>query len=225
MTEILNGKRSITKKTIDKLGLALGLSLREINSFEAVAVSTIKTTQASKADYHQINIDQYALISDWYHYAILELIKVKDFKSDNSWIAKALDISKSEANIAIERLLRLGLIERAEDGTLSDTSSGFSTNINGNMTSAGSRQLQEQILQQSIQALRTVPVTARNHTSMTMAIDPVHLPEAIKRITKFRRELCEYLESQGAPQEIYQLSVSLFPITKIHQPQSLGEVT
>lgn len=216
LTEMLNGKRSITKKSVAKLGLNLGLSAKEIEDF--LALTTTKTIELSEkqANYRQITVDQYSLISDWYHYAIIELIKVKGFKADNSWIAQALSITKSEANIAIERLIRLNLIELDLEGNLIDNSEGFSTNISPNLTSNGSRQLQKQILEQALSALENVPLKFRNQTSMTMAIDPDLIPEAIKRITKFRRELCEYLETQGTQKEVFQMSVSLFPITQIN---------
>jgi uncharacterized protein (TIGR02147 family) len=218
LTEMLSGKRKITKKSIEKLGLNLGLSMEEINSH---VEESLKTSEESigKASYRQITIDQYSLISDWYHYAIIELIKVKNFEPESSWIAQALNITVSEANIAIERLLRLGLLEMNESGFLVDTSSGFSSNISSDLTSSASRQLQKQILEQAIEALETVPLKQRNQTSMTMAIDPALIPEAIKKIALFRRELCEYLESQGSAKEVYQMSVSLFPITKLSQKE------
>lgn len=225
LTEMLNGKRTITKKSIEKLGFIMGLSLEEMNFYLSQGKKSPQEVEnsESQAHYRQLNLDQYSLISDWYHYAIIELIKVESFRPDNTWIAKALGLTKSQVNIAVERLLRLGLIEQTESGDLKDTSSGFSTNIASNLTSTGSKQLQKQILEQSIEALMNVPLEERNHTSMTMAIDPKHLPEAIKRLTKFRRELCEYLESQGNPTEIYQLSLSLFPITQIQKNINRGE--
>lgn len=224
LSEMLNGKRTITKKSIEKMGLRLGLSLGEVQFYQTGEL-TKKQGSIAAASFRQITIDQYSLISDWYHYAIIELLKVKNFNSDANWIAKALGITKSIASIAVERLLRLGLIEKNKEGELADTSSGFSSNINVDLTSMGSKQLQKQILEQSIEALLRVPISERNHTSMTMAIDPKHMPEAIKKITKFRRELCEYLESQGSASEVYQLSISLFPITQIKNDSKPGDNT
>jgi hypothetical protein len=48
---------------------------------------------------------------------------------------------------------------------------------------------------------------------MTMAVDPGKIPEAKKRILKFARELCEFMEA-GKRSRVYELSVSLFPISK-----------
>lgn len=211
LSDMLKGKRAITERSVEKFGFALGLSLKEIEKFKK---QTDGASENGKVDFAQITLDQYALISDWYHYAILELIKIDDFNREIGKIAKALTITKSEANIAIERLERLGLIETKKE-KINDTSNGFSTNISGNLTSQASKQLQKQILQQSIEALQHVPIELRNHTSMTMAIDPDLMPEAIERIKKFRRELNTFLESKSKPKEVYQLSISLFPISQV----------
>ncbi len=208
LSDMLNGKRTITPASIQRLGLALGLNLSEVRSF----------TEGRKAkpsqDFQQLTLDTFAIISDWYHYAILELMKVKGFKSDLNWIARALGISKSEVNAAFERLCRVGLIAVDKRGRWRDTSGGFSTNIiDSNITSAGNKKLQRQFLEMSIKALEHLPPQVRNHTSMTMPINPKKLPEAIARIKDFRRELCEFLENEKDLKEVYNLSISLYPLS------------
>jgi uncharacterized protein (TIGR02147 family) len=154
-------------------------------------------------------------MSDWYHYAILELIKIENFPHTTFDFSRALGITKSEANIAVERMLRIGLLRIDSNDRYYESNSGFATNISGNLTSIGAKQLQKQILEQSAEALMNVSIELRNHTSMTMAIDPKLMPEAIERIKKFRRELSEFLETNGAPTEVYQMSLSLFPVTQL----------
>lgn len=216
LSDMLNGKRPITPKTTRRLGLSLGFPLPKIQSF-IEGESGVKTSK--EPDFAQITLDTFALMSDWYHYAILELMKVRHFKSDAAWIAKTLGVSKNEINAAVERLTRLGLIEIDAKGKWRDTSDGFSTNISTTLgkplTTASAKKLQTQILTQSIRALNEVPFEARNHTSMTMAIHPKHLPEAVEMIRKFRRKLCQTLETQTPATEVYQLSIALFPITQI----------
>lgn len=215
LSDMLKGKRTITPRTIDRLGFALGLKKTEVERFKATA----KPENEIQPAFQQILLDQYALISDWYHYAILELIKIRGVSHESSAIAKILGITKSEVNIAIERLERMALVEKTAVGSLVDTSDGFSTNISGNLTSNASRALQKQILEQAIHALVSLPIEVRNHTSMTMAVDPKLMPEAIEKIKKFRRELCVFLESSSAPKEVYQLSVALFPVTQISKSE------
>ena len=83
------------------------------------------------------------------------------------------------------------------------------------MTSAGSKKLQRQILELSLRALDELPTTVRNHTSSTVAIDPKYLPEAVKKITKFRRELSEFVTTVGPPKEVYHLGISFYPVTNL----------
>ena len=54
-----------------------------------------------------MSIDKFSVISEWYHYAILELTYVSGFKADYKWIARKLSITVEEAKVAIERLIRL----------------------------------------------------------------------------------------------------------------------
>lgn len=220
LSDMLRAKRPITDKTVEKFGFALGLRPKEIETFKTSAKPRKKTKAqrgTRRVSFQPIALDEYSLIADWYHYAILELIKIDGVRHEPAAFAKMLGITTSEANIAIDRLTRLGLVERGSDDRLRDTSSGFSTNISGNLTSQASRHLQRQILEQAIAALVKLPIEVRNHTSMTMAVDPALLPQAIEKITNFRRELCEFLESSAAPKEVYQLALALFPITQIEK--------
>lgn len=217
LSAILNGKRPLTEKTKVRLGLALGLSLGELKKFSH-ADSTkkgIKVTPTIR--FQQLALDSYAVISDWYHYAILELLRVKSFKPESKWISKALGITTSEVNIAVERLQRTGLL-KIENGSWQDTSqNGLATNIHDDLTSTALRKLQRQVLEKSITALETLPTSVRNHTSMTFAIDPDDLPEAKRKIAKFRRDLCEFFEKTKKPTQIYNLGVSLYPLTTISE--------
>lgn len=61
-------------------------------------------------DYLQVSIDTCSVISDWYHYAILELTYVSGFKANPNWIVKKLSITVEESKSAVERLKRLGLL-------------------------------------------------------------------------------------------------------------------
>jgi hypothetical protein len=210
LSDMLNGKRTITSRMKQRLGLALGLSLEEIRSYQANSPAM----EPASPSFQQLALDTFAVISDWYHYAILELMKIPGFKNDPAWIARSLGLTKNEANAAAERLIRIGLIKVGASGEWFDTSGGFSTNIiDSKLTSAAAKKLQKQILEMSIQALEQISPESRNHTSMTIAAHPRDLPDAIEQIKKFRRDLCAFLERDGNPTQVYQLGISLYPVT------------
>ncbi len=209
LSAMLRGKRPITTLMIQRFAEALNLGPAEQSNF----IESIVTKKSTR-DYQQITLDSYAVISDWYHYAILELTKTTNFVPNVTWVSKALGISKTEANIAVERLERMGLLE-IRKGQWRDTSDeGNATNISGDLTSSASRKLQKQVLEMSLKALEEESIEVRNHTSMTMAIDPADLPLAKEKIKNFRRELTKLLEKTKQPKEVYHLNISLYPVSK-----------
>ena len=68
-----------------------------------------------KRVFNQLDADQFSLISDWFHYAIMELIRTEPLAvSDTRRIANLLGISLIESKNALDRLLRLELIKEVE---------------------------------------------------------------------------------------------------------------
>jgi uncharacterized protein (TIGR02147 family) len=165
--------------------------------------------------FRQITVDTFAIISQPFHYALLELIKTHDFRWDSKWIAQRLQKTVSEINIAIERLERVGLLDRDDKGELVDSTNGFSTDIREGLSSDAQRRFQERSLERSIAAVQNTPVNLRDNTSMTMAINVKDLPLAKQLIKDFRRKFCTKLEAQTRLDQVYQLTVSFVPLTNV----------
>lgn len=199
LSKILRGQRKAGPKIKAKIAAALGTQKLPLNS--------------EKVEY--LNEDQFQMISDWYHYAILELLMIKGFSKKPHSISKALGISLVEAKDACDRLLRLGYIKAGASGEYISLKKKFST-FSTPDTNAAFRNLQRGVLEKALQALDEIPVRERDQTSMTMAVDPKILPKAKEKITKFRREFCKWLESQGQPSEVYHLSLSIYPVSKVN---------
>jgi hypothetical protein len=70
---------------------------------------------------------------------------------------------------------------------------------------------QKEILNKSIESLESDPISERNHSGMTVAIDPALIPEAKKRISNFLQELSDFLES-GNSTRVYEIHLSLFSL-------------
>lgn len=104
------------------------------------------------------------------------------------------------------------------DGTLINTSFYLNTAL-GEVSSAAKRRRQKQILEKSLHALENLPISIRNHSARTVAIDPEKIPEAKKRIEAFMIELCDELAS-GSKKQVYELAVQLFPLENPPIPDS-----
>ena len=158
-----------------------------------------------------LDLELFRVIGDWYHYAILMLTYVKDFDPNPNWIARRLDITPLEAKLAVDRLLALGLLKQKGDALI--CWENHFTTAEKHVTSAALKRHHRQILEKSLFSLENDPIEIRNHSSMTMAIDPTKIGKAKKMIEKFTNELCAFLES-GQRRQVYELNIGLFPLQK-----------
>ncbi len=213
VSQILAGKRKASTKVIEQITSTLGThpdmkrTFLEANKYKR----STPDLQTNEEKFALLAKDSFAFISEWYHIAIIEFVSVDGFKNNPAWIARSLGISAVEAREAIARMIRLNII-REENGVLLKTYK-FATNFEPGTTSAAHKQLQRDIVSKALAAIDNVPQEEKDITSMTMAIDIAKLPEARKLITKFRRDLCAFLED-GKQSRVYNLGVQLYPVSK-----------
>ena len=226
LSRILNGRRSVSAKLATQLIERLGLS--PIEAQKILSLFPVRrqyrrselseddsTTQQSLI----LTMDQYHVVSEWFHFGLRALLRTKDAQSSRKhcepkWLAKRLGINPSEAAKAIERLLRLEMIERLPDGRLRATDVSFHS-IDG-VSSASIRQNHAQHLELARASLERDSVESRDFTNLVIAINPKKISEAKEVIRKFRKKIETVLEdeSTGPKQEVYSLAIQLFPLTQ-----------
>lgn len=141
----------------------------------------------------RLKIDTFNLISDWYHYAIVESTELTSFKPDVASIAKTFSIPLERARSAIERLKRVGLL--SED--LKKIEDDYRI---GDIPSEAIRNYHHQILKLADAAIEKQTVDERDFSGCTIAIDPSHLPQARELIRNFQKELMELMNTARNPQ-------------------------
>jgi uncharacterized protein (TIGR02147 family) len=222
LSKVLQGKRSVTESLLEKVRQPLGLDPNEVQRFQGQARQLRQMRSGNQAldaenaaalgEFHPLTLDAFHLISDWYHYAILELTTVDLFKSNPKWIARALDIPVPLVNNALERLLRLGLLKRSSENQQLKTT-GNNTTVGNPFSAAAFRKLQQDVLRMALRALEEVPIAERDQSSVTLAIDIERLPEAKERIRNFRRAFAAQMQRSGTKNSVYQLGISFYPVS------------
>jgi plasmid maintenance system antidote protein VapI len=207
LSKLIHGKRPITEQMIQRLAPRLGLTPESQRQF-------LKSEQCERS-FTGVPLEHIRVIADWYHFAILELIKINP-DLDAKFAAKSLGLSLAEAKLALNRLENLEYIEKHKGQWRQLPNRANNTTTSHNFTEIAFQKLQEQILQQAALAMKKTNITFRDQSSMTMAISSKKIPQAKEKIKKFRRDLCAFLEEGTAIDEVYQLSISLFPITNLN---------
>lgn len=220
LCKVVHGERKAGKAFIRRVGVKLGLDPEQLNVF--IENPKQQTTQ-DQVDYQKLTIEASQVIADWYHYAILELLRLREFRLDTAWIAQTLNISTLEVEKALERLQSSRMIAIDDQGHVEDLTTVKTTNIVGQFTSWAQKNLQKEVLSKAIDAIEEVPYELRSNTSMTMAIDTAKLPQAIEMIKEFRRNLAQLLSRGSEPNQVYNLGIALYPLTNIEN-KSDGEI-
>lgn len=194
------------------------MSPKEISHF----VSDVESGNKGKSTpYYLLQNDAFSLISEWYCDAILELSLIRNIQLTPKNISAALGITSVQAKLALETLERLELLIVDEAGSYTLQHQNSSNILDPDFTTAAQKKHQQVLLEKSIEALETVDRKERDHTSTTMAINTNDLPKVKALIQKFRHDLNKYLQRKGAtPNEVYQLQVAFFPLSKLTKNRS-----
>lgn len=205
LSELLRGIRPVTRKQAEKLARLLALSPSQKEELFGEAQGSLPPLA-----YQGLAQDQFELVSDWVHFAVLSLTETKDFVASPEWIAERLGISLTRADRAWERLRRLGLLVRRR-GKWESAAPRYESPDEIRLPALQNAHAQHfELARKSLQELE---LEVRDFTGITMAIDPSKLKQAKKKIREFRDEISKFLES-GEKQEVYQLAVQLFPLSK-----------
>ena len=206
----------MTARSIETIGQALRLPLSAIEQY--VDHARRESEDSSARTPGVLTAETVSAIAEWYHFAILELTRLTEFRPDSRWIARVLDISVDEVNVALQRLIRLDLLDMAAHDRWVDTAGDARVSLQSlSPETCTARQTGSARL--SASAARRVPVAFRDQTSITVAVNSRSLPRAIELVSRFRQQLLDLL-TEGDADDVYQIEIALFPVTTLKQERT-----
>lgn len=210
VSSLLSGRKKLTIKQASKIIEFLNLDETESQLLLQDLLPANMKSQPTLSQQKILSQDEFDLISDWYHFAILSLGQIKNHEATAKWIAHRLRIDILTASAALKRLLRLKLIE-IKNNQLRQISEPLTTTTN--IPSKAIRSYHSQNLQLAQEKLEVVPVEERLFSTITMATTPEKLKKVEKMINDFKHKICHELEC-NEPTDVYTLAIQLFPVTK-----------
>ena len=222
LSEILSGKQGLSREAAIKVAQLLGYGQGELERFcdlvESLHARSRRDRETARirlkkhqvpTERVQMQADAFKAISDWYHFAILELTLVDGFRSDAKWIGKMLGVSEFEVQLALERLTRLGLI--AWKGTkLVPTNA--EDEVTGDVPSDSIKNFHAQIMVKARDALYLQAIDEREFRAEIIAIQRDDLADAKKAIRDFQHRFCKKLAEAEVKDALYCLAVQFFDL-------------
>lgn len=216
--EILKGQRRVSRKIAERI--AINLMLDPSERAELLQSFPLKlrrnTENINRRDLEmstvKLNSKQFQTISDSIHYAILSLLKTKNFASDIDWIANRLGESQSRVRQALQNLLDLDFITKSEAGEYKRSAGKLNTSDDVLSLSIQKSHLED--MEMAKEKLTTIDVALRDFTSFTLPVDTKLLDQAKEIIRKAQDDL-DALMKTGETTEVYRTCTYLYPITKL----------
>lgn len=173
------------------------------------AIEQIVKFNRSKFKIQSLKAEIFAVISVWYHNAILALLKINHSKHTIETIARRLKLDKFETKAALQRLKNLGLVQ------LNGTEWTSTENLLElkSIPSEAVKSFHSQMLKKAADALRQQSFEEREFSNLTITVDLSQLELAKTKIREFTKEMAELLDGTNST-EVYQLSVQLFRLSQ-----------
>lgn len=219
LSKILRRKVPLTSKMLERLAPFLAVSPENMIIYLEQIKKLEQSISLVDIPIKKLRNEELNLIREWYHFTIVELTSVSDFDSSPKWIGQKLGITTEEAELALERLIKLGFLIRQSNGNIIAThtvGSGLRI-ISEDHTSylQALRDRWEQIVDKSIAAIDEVPPEKRIQRNLAVCIDSNLVEEARIQIRDFTRDLVDKLQKKSKNKDhVFELAVSFFPLTK-----------
>lgn len=224
LSRILNGDLNLSAEAATKIAGVLSLKGLEQSMFVSLAEASSARSKTKQVEafkdfkklYSQsqstISMDTFNVISEWFHYGLMALIETKFFINDTEWMASQLGIKKIQVEEALERLLRLDMILKDEEGNLSVEQS---FTLDSQLVSQKAlRQYHEQLISKALNALMEQTVQERFVYSSVFAVDTNSLSDLKKYIEKLHHTSDATAAAHENKNAVYGLSTQLFKLSK-----------
>jgi len=225
---VIDAKRNLSAKSLVRFCAGLGLTGRKADFFENLVYFNQADTLAERNIHFQkllkvraragikaLDQAQFELFSHWQHIVIRELIGLKDFKKQPSWISERLMgmVSPKEAEVALKRLQDLGLIQRTANGyKLVDINISTQDEVRSLMV----KNYHKQMIGLAGEALERRPAAERDISSVTIPIRKSDFAKVKEHLQLMRKELLNLAAEPGEGEAVIQINLQLFPLTSIH---------
>lgn len=196
---VLNRKRPASTRTVERMLARLDIGPRERELISGLPISL---------DFEEnLDLEVFEQVSTWLAYGILSLLKTKNFKPDERFVAKRLGVTQHEVRAALLALRKAGLLKGWKRTT-------NSLRLNNSISTSITRSFQRQLIERSIQSMENDPSSERDISSITFAMSKDQFQEAQEEIRRFRLRMAKIFEKTGEATDVFNLTVQLVPVTK-----------
>jgi uncharacterized protein (TIGR02147 family) len=228
---VIDGRRNLSKGTIVKTCLALGLKEADAEYFENLVFFNQVRSAREKNFYfdkltklrgvyetRRVEEAQHAFYSEWHHTVVRELLVFAKHHGDWQALARLLApaITAEQVRGSVELLERLGFVRKNAQGKWRQVDPVITTGTKNPSPAVIAFQLK--MLEMAKEAYARWNSPDRLMSSVTFSISKDAFELSKKKIRQLRAELLELSRLEEAPHRVYHLGLNLFPVSEPISP-------
>jgi uncharacterized protein (TIGR02147 family) len=223
LSSVLKGTKGISPEAAQKIAEKLALSDEEAEVFQYSALalhSREKRKRKNSQDilkkliagkqFRILEESKFSLINEWFYLSLLQMFELKDFKPNSTWMSDRLGTTKQETEAALTLLEKMKLLKKT-DAFYKPAQEFIKTE---DIPSRTIRFYLQQMLNKASKALETQSIEERDFSSTVFSIDANEIGAFKKKLRDFREQFCQEASMTRSKNEIYNLSIQFFKVTK-----------
>jgi uncharacterized protein (TIGR02147 family) len=224
---IVSGKRTLTTKRATALGLALGMSSKEIAYYhkliqfnqskdptEKELFLSEMMSQLGRSMGENISMKTYQILEEWHGLAIMELARLPKFDPNPHMISARMKglLTPQEAKRAIKLLFEVGILKVLDDGGI--TVSNQTIRTSDEVNSIAIRRYHKSCLDLGKKMVEIEPVSDREFGSINVLIKPDDITKLKDIIKTFREQVLALAPNEPVENaHVTQVNVQMFKVS------------
>jgi len=225
LSSVLNRRYGLSPRRAKEISEYLRMSIDETDVFCTLVAAEHGRSKAERSEAatkigasakapnaHWLSLEQFRVVADWYHFAILELGELAGVKLSAKMVAKRLDLEPHVASEALARLKTLGLLATDEGGNLKATTE--QTFAPAGVADRSKRMFLGGLAAKGLAAIEEQEPSRREYASDVLAFDRTNLPKLREILMKFRHDVAELGLKSNHKDGVYCMNVQFFELTQ-----------
>jgi len=222
---VIDGKRNLSRKTLEKFSAGLNLKEKEAVYFRNLVLFNQAKSALEKQEHYRVlqsmaqqtpqfvmENDHFEYFDKWYFSAVREGVCQFDYQDDWTKIAAGLKppISAAQAREAVGWLLKKDLIKKNKGGRYVQVHTAITTR--SEVRSMVVRNFNRKMIQLAEQSLDAFPTEQRYATGITVGLTNEAYNVLVAEIEAFRDRVVNIVDALETGDRVCQVNIQLFPL-------------
>jgi uncharacterized protein (TIGR02147 family) len=222
---VFDGKRNLSRKTLEKFIAGLNLKEKEAIYFRNLVLFNqaksalekqehyrVLRSMAQQVPQHIMEDDHFEYFDTWYFSAIREGICQYDYRDDWEKIASCVQppITPAQVKEAVAWLLKHGFIKKLKNCHYEQVNRAVSTR--SEVRSLVVRNFNRKMIQLAERSLDAFPINERYATGITVGLTREAYDILAAEIEAFRDRVVNIVDALETSDRVYQVNIQLFPL-------------